>query len=156
MLEKFALACIKFRKSVLAVVAVLTVIFAYFAQNIEVKTVFDDLMPTSHPYVQIHNEYKNTFGGTNIITFMIEAEEGDIFQMPVLKKVRDLTQGLYKINAINEFQIYSIAGKKLKEVRASTEGIESFPYMWPALPEDEAGSERLRDALLPINRPTNW
>ena len=80
MLEKFALACIKFRKSVLAVVAVLTVIFAYFAQNIEVKTVFDDLMPTSHPYVQIHNEYKNTFGGTNIITFMIEAEEGDIFQ----------------------------------------------------------------------------
>lgn len=148
MLEKFALACIKFRKSVLAVVAVLTVIFAYFAQNIEVKTVFDDLMPTSHPYVQIHNEYKNTFGGTNIITFMIEAKEGDIFQMPVLKKVRDLTQGLYKINAINEFQIYSIAGKKLKEVRASTEGIESFPYMWPALPEDEAGIERLREAIL--------
>ncbi|MEZ5530111.1 MAG: hypothetical protein R3E57_09340 [Porticoccaceae bacterium] len=85
MLENFALGCIKFRKLVLAVVAVLTCIFGYFAQNIEVKTVFDDLMPTSHPYIQIHNEYKETFGGTNIITFMIQAEEGDIFQPAVLK-----------------------------------------------------------------------
>ncbi|MDP1519892.1 MMPL family transporter [Porticoccus litoralis] len=148
MLEKFALGCIKFRKLVLAVVLGLTCIFAYFAQSIEVKTVFDDLMPTSHPYIQVHNEYKETFGGTNIITFMIQAEEGDIFQMPVLTKIRELTQGLYKIDAINEFQIYSIAGKKLKEVRASTEGIESFPYMWPDLPETQADIDYLKEAIL--------
>jgi predicted RND superfamily exporter protein len=148
MLENFALGCIKFRKIVLAVVAVLTCIFGYFAQNIEVKTVFDDLMPTSHPYIQIHNEYKETFGGTNIITFMIQAEEGDIFQPAVLKKIRDLTQGLYKIDAINEFQIYSIAGKKLKEVRASTEGIESFPYVWPDLPKTQEDIDYLKEAIL--------
>jgi len=148
MLEKFALGCIKFRKLVLAIVLGLTCVFAYFAQSIEVKTVFDDLMPTSHPYIQVHNEYKETFGGTNIISFMIEAEEGDIFQMPVLEKVQQLTQGLYKIDAINEFQIYSIAGKKLKEVRASTVGIESFPYMWPHLPKSEAEIEKLKEAIL--------
>ncbi len=148
MLEKFALGCIKFRKIVLVIVLALTCVFGYFAQNIEVKTVFDDLMPSSHPYIKIHNEYKETFGGTNIITFMIKAKEGDIFQMPVLEKIRDLTQGLYKIDAINEFQIYSIAGKKLKEVRASTEGIESFPYMWPSLPKNQADIDYLREAIL--------
>ena len=68
--------------------------------------------------------------------------------MPVLEQIHGLTQGLYKIDAINEFQIYSIAGKKLKEVRASTEGIQSFPYMWPNLPENQADIDRIKEAIL--------
>ncbi len=148
MLEKFSIFCMKNRKIVLTIVLIITAILAYFAQRIEVKTVFDDLQPTTHPYIQIHEEFKQTFGGTNIISFMIEAKEGDIFQMPVLEKVRALTKGLYKIDAINEFQIYSIAGKKLKEVRASTVGIESKPYMWPNLPESEGEIENLKRAIL--------
>ena len=133
MLEKFALFCMRHRKVVLALVVVVTAVLANFAYKIDVKTVFEDLQPGSHPYIKVHEQFKDTFGGTSIITFMVQSKEGDIFQMPVLKKIRDLTQGLYKIDAINEFQIFSIAGKKLKETRASTVGIESFPYMWPEL-----------------------
>jgi predicted RND superfamily exporter protein len=148
MLERFALACINFRKTVLAVVLVITAILAVFAMRIDVKTVFEDLQPGSHPYIKVHEEFKQTFGGTSIITFMIQSTKGDIFQMPVLTKIQELTQGLYKIDAINEFQIYSIAGKKLKEVRASTEGIESFPYMWPDLPKTQEDIDYLKEAIL--------
>lgn len=148
MIEKFALFCMKSRKVVLAVVLAITAVLATFAMRIDVKTVFEDLQPGSHPYIKVHEEFKKTFGGTSIITFMIQSTEGDIFQMPVLEQVHALTQGLYKIDAINEFQIYSIAGKKLKEVRASTEGIQSFPYMWPNLPESQADIDRIREAIL--------
>ncbi|MGB1800939.1 MAG: efflux RND transporter permease subunit [Gammaproteobacteria bacterium] len=138
----------KYRKVVLAIVLVITAFLATFAHKIEVKTVFEDLQPASHPYIKVHEQFKDTFGGTNIITFMVQSTEGDIFQMPVLKKIRDLTQGLYKIDAINEFQIYSIAGKKLKETRASTVGIESFPFMWPDLPKSQAEIDAMREAIL--------
>lgn len=148
MLENFALFCIKQRKIVLATVLALTAVLATFAVRIDVKTVFEDLQPGSHPYIKIHEEFKKTFGGTSIITFMIQSTEGDIFQMPVLEQIHALTNGLYKVDAINEFQIYSIAGKKLKEVRASTEGIQSFPYMWPHLPETQADIDRIKEAIL--------
>ncbi|MFW1677135.1 efflux RND transporter permease subunit [Pontibacter sp. JAM-7] len=121
---------------------------SYPALKIDVKTVFEDLQPSSHEYIKTHEEFKNTFGGTNIISFMVVAKEGDIFSMDVLEKVQGITQGLLKIDAINEFQIYSIAGKKLKEVKASTEGIESRPYMWPNLPKDQQEIEELKSAIL--------
>ena len=148
MLERFALFCMKFRVPVLAIVLAITAVLATFAVRIDVKTVFEDLQPGSHPYIKVHEEFKKTFGGTSVITFMIQSTKGDIFQMPVLEQIHALTQGLYKIDAINEFQIYSIAGKKLKEVRASTEGIQSFPYMWPNLPESQADIERIKEAIL--------
>ncbi len=148
MLERFALFCMKFRVPVLAIVLAITAVLATFAVRIDVKTVFEDLQPGTHPYIKVHEEFKQTFGGTSVITFMIQSTKGDIFQMPVLEQIHALTQGLYKIDAINEFQIYSIAGKKLKEVRASTEGIQSFPYMWPNLPESQADIERIKEAIL--------
>ncbi|MBL4802039.1 MAG: MMPL family transporter [Emcibacter sp.] len=148
MLEKFARLCVDSRKIVLVVVFLATAILSFFAQRIEVKTIFEDLQPASHSYIQVHERFKNTFGGTNIITFMIEAKEGTIFQMSVLDKVQKITRGLLKIDAINEFQIYSLAGKKLKEVRASTEGISTRPYMWPNLPKSQAEIEELKQAVL--------
>jgi hypothetical protein len=42
----------------------------------------------------------------------------------------------------------SIASKKTKEVRASTEGVESRPIMWPQLPKDDAEWPSLREAVL--------
>ncbi|WP_420598690.1 efflux RND transporter permease subunit [Neptuniibacter sp.] len=147
-MEKFALACINKRKIVLAVVCFFTLILSYPAFKIDVKTIFEDLQPTSHEYIKTHEEFKNTFGGTNIITFMVVSKEDDIFNLNVLSKVQGITQGLLKIDAINEFQIYSIAGKKLKEVKASTEGIESRPYMWPNLPKSEEEISELKQAIL--------
>jgi hypothetical protein len=148
MLEKFSGFCIEFRKVVLTLVLAATAVLAFFAYQIEVETVFEDLQPASHPYIEVHEEFKETFGGSNIITFMIESKEGDIFQMPILEKIQNITQGLLKIDAINEFQIYSLAGKKLKEVRASTEGIESRPFMWPNLPKSEREIEELKQSVL--------
>lgn len=148
MLENFSIFCMNYRKAVLAIVLAITAVLATFAVRIDVKTVFEDLQPGSHPYIKVHEEFKKTFGGTSIITFMIQSTKGDIFQMPVLEQIHALTNGLYKIDAINEFQIFSIAGKKLKEVRATTEGIASYPYMWPHLPENQAGIDRIKEAIL--------
>jgi predicted RND superfamily exporter protein len=148
MISAFSIFCIKQRKAVVVILSLITMFFAYFAVQTDVVTKFEDQQPTSHPYIKVHQKFKDTFGGSNIVTFMVKSKEGDIFQLPVLTKIQELTQGLVKIDAVNEFQIISLAGKKLKEVKASTEGIESKPYMWPDLPKNQDEINYLKDAVL--------
>ncbi|CAG4882811.1 RND transporter [Georgfuchsia toluolica] len=146
--KKFAAFCIRRRIWIVSLLAIATAVLTYFAVNIEVKTVFADMLPSSHPYVKVHERFKDTFGGSNIVTIMVEVEDGDIFQPAVLEKVRTLTLGLRTVSAVNPFQIISLASKKLKEIKSSTDGIETKPLMWPDLPKDQQEIDALRDAVL--------
>lgn len=148
MIERIATFCIERRAWVVAVLLGTTLALAWSALHIQVRTVFEDMLPSRHEYVRTHEKFKDTFGGSNMVTVMFEVDQGDIFQVPVLEKVRDVTLGLREVSAVNQYQITSLASKKLKEVRASTDGIESRPLMWPDIPADAAGLEQLRQAVL--------
>ncbi|PCI52474.1 MAG: RND transporter [Gammaproteobacteria bacterium] len=139
---------IRFRIWVISIIVLITLVLSYSAIQIEVKTVFQDLLPSDHEYVKTHNKFKETFGGSNLVTIMVESGQGDIFQPHVLAAVDQITRGLQKVSAVNPFQIVSLASKKLKEVKASTSGIETKPLMWPDLPETEAELNELREKVL--------
>ncbi len=148
MIEKIAAFCMRRRALVASVVACLTIVLSWFALRIEVRTVFEDMLPSHHEYVKTHQKFKDTFGGSNMVTIMLEVNKGDIFDMEVLEKVRTLTLDLRELSAVNPFQITSLASKKLKEVRASTDGIETRPLMWPKLPANAEELTNLRQAVL--------
>lgn len=148
MIERIAEFCIRRSAWVAGVLLFLTLVLGWSALHIEVRTVFEDMLPSRHEYVQTHEKFKDTFGGSNMVTIMFEVDEGDIFQPAVLEKVREVTLGLREVSAVNPYQITSLASKKLKEVRASTTGITSLPLMWPDLPETAAQMEELKQAVL--------
>lgn len=141
-------ALIRNRTWVVLAVAALTAIMGWLASHVEVKTVFSDLLPKNHPYVAVNQQFKSTFGGSNMVSIMIEVKEGDIFKPSVLSKVQKLTVGLQQVDSVDTYQIISIASKKIKEVRASTEGVESRPIMWPELPKGPAEMAVLKEAVL--------
>ena len=136
------------RVPVVSAILGFTCVMAYLAGQIEVKTVFSDLLPRNHPYVEVNNQFKQTFGGSNMVSIMLEVEQGDVFNPTVLAKVRQVTQALQKVEGVDTYQIASLASKKMKEVRASTEGIESKPLMWPGLPKDAGEIAVLHEAVL--------
>lgn len=148
MIERIADFCIRRRAWVAGILMALTLLLGWSALHIEVRTVFEDMLPSRHEYVRTHEKFKDTFGGSNMVTIMFEVEQGDIFQRPLLEKVRQVTLGLREVSAVNQYQITSLASKKLKEVRASTEGIESRPLMWPDVPDSAQGMEELKQAVL--------
>jgi len=139
---------IRYRAWVVSLVAIITLLLGYSATRIEVKTVFQDLLPSNHEYVKVHNEFKETFGGSNLVTIMVEVDEGDIFNPEVLGLVDQITRDLKKVSAVNPFQVVSIASKKLKEVKASSSGIETLPLMWPDVPQTEEGLQELKEKVL--------
>jgi predicted RND superfamily exporter protein len=136
------------RIAVVSVIAVLTLLFGWFAVQIEFKTLFNDLQPAGHPYIETNERFKENFGGANLVTIMVKVEEGTIFTKPVLNVIRELQRGLQYIDGVNQFQIISLASKKVKYVAASTEGIVAEPMMWPDLPETQEDIDQLRQNVI--------
>ena len=147
-IEKAFERLIHHRRWVVLTVALLTAVMGYLATHVEVKTIFSDLLPKNHPYVAVNQKFKSTFGGSNMVSIMVETEHGDIFDTKVLQKVQKLTVGLQQVDSVDTYQIVSIASKKIKEVRASTEGVESRPIMWPNLPQTPGEMAVLKEAVL--------
>ena len=140
--------CISWRRSVLAFIALVTLVLGYFAMQVEVKTIFTDLQPGDHPYVQTNEEFKNTFGGANVVTILVEPKEGDIFNLETLGTIKQITDDLQYVDAVNQFQIVSLASKKLKNVISSNIGIESLPIMWPELPKGQDEIDKVRKDVI--------
>lgn len=147
-LERFAEACIRQRAYVAGIFLLVTALMLVAALRVEVRTVFDDLLPRSHPYIQVHEQYKQAFGGSNVVSLVLEAEQDDIFNTAFLTKVKTVTSALQRVDGANQFQIVSLASRKLKDIRGSTEAIDSSPLMWPDVPQDAAGLNALKQAVL--------
>jgi predicted RND superfamily exporter protein len=148
LLQRFVEACIRRRVMVVTVLGILTAIMCWFAVHVVIKTDLDDLMPRTHPYIGVHERFKQTFGGSNVVSVMVGVEQGDIFRKPVLEKIQKITRDLQHVDAVNPFQITSLASKKLKDIRGSTDGIDFTPLMWPNLPANDDEMGRLREAVL--------
>jgi predicted RND superfamily exporter protein len=148
--------CIRRRVAVVILVAALTAFLAAQAVRVEVKTVFNDLLPGNHPYIKVHEQFKKTFGSSNLVSIMLEVSDGDIFTPNTLTKIEKVTKDLQLVEGVNQFQIISLASKKMREVRASTDGIDIKPLMWPKAPDTAEGAAKLKDAVLrnPLVYPT--
>ncbi|HSF57041.1 MAG TPA: MMPL family transporter, partial [Candidatus Binatia bacterium] len=135
------------RAVILWVIVLTTLFFLYHAFRIQMYTAFSDLLPRDHPYIRVHNEFWKTFGGANVVLISVEATDGDIFNSAVLEKVKKLTETIELIPGANHYQIFSIARQKVKDVRATSWGIEVEPVMWPDVPRGPEELERLRDIV---------
>lgn len=147
---------IRNRLAFLIVLGSMTIAWGFVvATQMKIESYFPDLLPQDHPYVQINEKYKETFGGSNMVTIMVEAKEGDIFTTPFLQKIKNLQFNLRVVPGVNQFQIISIAGRKLKVVKASTAGVETRPFMdketyraGEGVPQTQRELDQLRDAVL--------
>src|SRR5436305_14196118 len=77
---------IDYRHPLMAVVLVITGIFAYWSFQLKLETSFGDLLPQSDPFVQAHNKYAGTFGGANNSQLMGESTEGATCNVPTLTR----------------------------------------------------------------------
>ena len=63
------------RRVVLAVIAAVTVFFAWQIPSVKMLSDFADLLPQEHEYIKLHNEIRDTFGGANIIVMSVATIE---------------------------------------------------------------------------------
>ena len=119
-------------KTTLLIIGAITVFFAVRVPMVKIVSDFADLLPQDHPYIQLHNEIRDTFGGANNIILSVTVEEGTIFTNQTLEKIHRLTLGVDALEGINHNLVTSLTHRNVRKVWLSGEGtVKSSPYYDP-------------------------
>ncbi len=147
-MKKLADIVLKWRLLILVSMLVVTVFFSYqIIANLNVSTIFANLLPQDHEYIKIHNEFESRFGGANLLIIMLKVKDGDIFNADTLKKVKYIDEGVTQIPGVDRMKVLSIGSYKLKKTKVTAWGIETKPLMYPDVPQNEEEMKELKHAI---------
>ena len=146
-MQKFTDVIIGRRTIFLSVISLITLFFAYRTAKIEVYTIFADLLPQGHEYIKVHNRIRAKFGGANTVNILLQVKEGDIFNTTTLQKIKDITEELYLIPAVDRFKIFSIAVNYMLDMVVTSGGFDFRPVMWPTIPRTDEEMEALKERV---------
>jgi predicted RND superfamily exporter protein len=121
----------------LAFIALITAFFAVGIAKVELRTIFSDLFPKNHPFVETYKDHPN-FGNPLTVTVMLKVKDGDIYNPETLAKVWRLSRDIDLAPAVDHDQILSIATEKARFSEATPFGINSKPLMGDAAPATDA------------------
>ncbi|KAA1194624.1 MMPL family transporter [Pseudohalioglobus sediminis] len=123
-------------KSFLAVILLATLFFASRIPYLEMYSNFADLLPQEHPYIQLHNDVKDTFGGANNVVMAISVEEGDIFNADTLSRIHRLTLGVDSLPGVNHNLVRSLTHRTVRKTWLTEMGnMNSEAYYDPLYPD---------------------
>src|SRR3569623_292069 len=126
------------RRLMWAIFALITVGFGLGLRNVELKTIFSDLLPKDDPYVKVFKDHPN-FGNPLTVTIVVKRKHGDIYNAETLSKVWNMTRDIDLSPGVDHDQILSIATEKARYAEATPFGIDVRPLMEdhvPAAPEE--------------------
>jgi len=110
----------------------ITLFFASRIPGVKMYSDFSDLLPQQHPYIQLHNELRDTFGGANNVMVAIEVSEGDIFTNDTLSLIHELTQKVDSLPGINHNLVSSLTHRTVRRVWLTETGdVNSSPHYDP-------------------------
>lgn len=134
-------------KTFLSVILLATVFFASRIPYLEMYSNFADLLPQEHPYIQLHNDVKDTFGGANNVVIAISVEEGDIFNSDTLSRIHSLTQGVDSLPGVNHNLVRSLTHRTVRKTWLTEMGnMNSQAYydpLYPDMSEEKLAQVRL-------------
>ncbi len=112
-----------------------TVFFAVGLKNVELKTIFSDLFPKTHPFVETYTAHPN-FGNPLTVTMMVKRTDGqDIYNFETISKVWRMTRAIDLTPGVDHDQILSITTEKARYAEATPFGVDLRPLMDDKAPE---------------------
>ena len=131
----------------LVVLLAVTAVFAWGLRHVELKTIFSDLLPKTHPFVQVYKDHPN-FGNPLTVTVMVKRTDGQtIYNPETLQKVWDMTRNIDLTPGVDHDQVLSITTEKARYAEATPFGIDSQPLMGNRAPETPEEIEEFRDRV---------
>ena len=131
----------------LAVLLAVTAFFGWGLRHVELKTVFSDLLPKTHPFVQVYKDHPN-FGNPLTVTVMVKRTDGQTIHNPeTLQKVWNMTRNIDLTPGVDHDQVLSITTEKARYAEATPFGIDSQPLMGDHAPATPEEIEEFRDRV---------
>jgi predicted RND superfamily exporter protein len=131
-LQRFVETVWKYPRSTLLIIVAITAVFVIRVPTVRIVSDFADLLPQDHPYIQLHNEIRDTFGGANNIIVAVTVEQGTIFSNETLDRLHRITLAVDALEGINHNLVTSLTHRNVRKVWLSGEGtVKSSTYYDP-------------------------
>ncbi|WP_317930662.1 efflux RND transporter permease subunit [Halioxenophilus sp. WMMB6] len=131
-LHLFETKVFEYPKIILGLIALVAIFFALQLPNLKIYSDFADLLPQTHPYIELHNEIKESFGGANVIIVGVEYTQSDIFNNDALARIHRVTQAIDSLPGVNHNLVTSLTHRNTRKVWLTPEGnLNSEPYYNP-------------------------
>lgn len=140
------------RIPILVLILIGTIFFGWQATKVRLKNPTIDLFPKNHPYVETYVEYEDTFGGANVVIMALTVKEGDIFNTETLTKIKNITKAIELLPAVNNYQVLSIAQRKIKRSSVMDNAYSANPVMWPKIPQTQEEIDHLKHVIYTTGR----
>jgi predicted RND superfamily exporter protein len=119
----------------MGIILLISGLFSFEIRKMYIRTDITDLYPPDHPFIKIHNQYKDTLGSPFKVLMMLKVKEGDIYNKDTLAKVIRINDALDAIPGVNHNYIYSLASRKMKKIKHTESGVEAH-YLMQEVPSD--------------------
>ena len=136
----------RFRPFVLVSLLLLTLFFGYGITRMDFYTQFMDLFPYNHPYVKIHKQFMNNFGGAHVATVVMEVNKGDVFNAETLNKLVRIQETVSSIPGVNTFQVFSLASPRVQDIREIPGGF-AMERLMPNIPGSADEMEAFKETV---------
>jgi predicted RND superfamily exporter protein len=134
MRHRLAHLTLQYRFLSLGIILLITAFFTAGLARVELRTIFSDLFPKNHPFVETYKDHPN-FGNPLTVTVMVKRKDGDIYNAETLAKVWRMTRDIDLAPAVDHDQILSITTEKARYAEATPYGIDIRPVMEDRAPE---------------------
>ena len=119
-------------KATLSIIALCTCFFAIQIPAVRMVSDFSDLLPQEHPYIQLHNEIRDTFGGANNVIVSVAVDKGTIFTNETLQRIHRITQAIDELPGVNHNLVASLTHRTTRKIWLTGDGdIQSVPVYDP-------------------------
>jgi len=143
-IEAYLQFLLKYKKSCVLAVTLLTLFFGFGLTKIRLHTDFFDFYPREHEYIRFYNEFRRMFGSANIMSVIVEVKKGDIYNPETLQKLDRITKYMVNTKGVVPTQILSIAHPKVRSFSAAQGTISIREIFYPTVPQTQADADRVR------------
>jgi len=127
----------------LTLILVTTFMF-YWAARVRIATKFENFFPSQHENTLLYRKYQYRYGGAQTLLLMLHVKSGDIFNYSTLGKIRDLQGEMNQLPGVDHNEIFSLASYRIGYAKALPGAIVTTNFMYPKVPETQAGLDELR------------
>src|SRR3989442_5553367 len=139
LLHRYTRWVVGHRRTVLAVVLLVTLLLARATTRLHVEVDPDRQLPQDHPFIQALNDVHRIFGDKNLVVIGLFPHDGNVFTPAFLKKLAEVTDAVRRLPGANPALVQSLAAPQVKDIRGTEDGMEVERVM-ETPPTDEAGT----------------
>ena len=123
------------RMLMLALLGILTAVFAWYAAGTHVDAGFDKSIPLDHPYMKVLKQYEDDFGGANtVLVALIQKDKSkDIYNEHFLSKLKQVTDEIFFLPGIDRSRVSSVFTPDVRYVEVVEGGFAGGNVMNDAL-----------------------